>query len=200
MFNSKEGMLSSEEKERLQECETVLHRGLSTFFEVGSALLTIREGRLYRVGHPTFEAYCHERWGIGRSYAWRVMGAAERLKLLPSAGKVARPTNEFQMRPFLKLQPEAFPKAWEQVIARAKNGRITSGLIRDLVEELEPQEKGEVKTESRTKTFRFSKRCKPGQIVALLHETKRRIEKGETRESIATLQTIENLLFGSNPK
>jgi len=68
--------LTEREIEQLDGCEDVIRRGLGTFFEVGHALLTIREGRLFRAIHPTFEAYCRARWNISRSYAWRVIGAA----------------------------------------------------------------------------------------------------------------------------
>src|SRR6266850_2810734 len=111
--------LTQEERDQFGECEEILRAGLHTFFDVGSALLTIRHGRLYRATHATFENYCRDRWGIGRSYAWRVIAAAERLKLLPVNEDIPRPSNEFQIRPFLKLQAEQFPKAWQQAIRRA---------------------------------------------------------------------------------
>ena len=31
---------------------------------------------LYRSTHTTFEAYCRERWGWGRSHVYRTMDAA----------------------------------------------------------------------------------------------------------------------------
>ena len=100
--------LTAPEVVHFERCESILQRGLHTFFEVGIALLTIRDERLYRVDYPSFESYCKERWGIGRSYAWRLMGAAERLKLLPDDGTLPKPTSEFQVRPFLKIEPQLF--------------------------------------------------------------------------------------------
>src|ERR1035438_1994743 len=111
--------LSQKDQTQLEQCEEIIGRGLSTFFEVGSALLRIRERRLYQCAQPTFEMYCRERWGIGRSYAWRLIGAAERLNLLPADRSLPRPINEFRIRPFLKLAPEAFPGAWQRVTERA---------------------------------------------------------------------------------
>src|SRR5205085_11115946 len=52
------GQLSPAETNQFKECEDTLRTGLQTFFEVGSALLTIRQGRLYRMTHDTFEEYC----------------------------------------------------------------------------------------------------------------------------------------------
>lgn len=62
----------------LIELETVIQRGLSTFVEVGAALIEIREGRKYReAGYATFEAYCLERWNITDRRARQLIGAAE---------------------------------------------------------------------------------------------------------------------------
>jgi len=43
--------LTASERGELAECEGIPERGLGTFFEVGHALLKIREGRLYRPTH-----------------------------------------------------------------------------------------------------------------------------------------------------
>jgi hypothetical protein len=51
--------LSLAQKSRRTELENVIERGLSTFVEVGNALLEIRDSKLYRETHPTFEAYLH---------------------------------------------------------------------------------------------------------------------------------------------
>src|SRR5436189_5170738 len=67
--------LSKKEIDQLEQCERVLSYGLKHFFDVGNALLIIRDQRLYRGTHGTFEAYCHERWVLGRSYAWRLIAA-----------------------------------------------------------------------------------------------------------------------------
>ena len=40
--------LSASERSALEACEGILERGLGTFFEVGNALLTICDSRLYR--------------------------------------------------------------------------------------------------------------------------------------------------------
>ena len=62
----------------LAELETVIQRGLSTFVEVGTALIEIREGQKYReAGYGTFTEYCLQRWNMTDSYARRLIGAAE---------------------------------------------------------------------------------------------------------------------------
>jgi hypothetical protein len=61
----------------LAECEAVIEAGLTTFVEVGEALLHIRDNRLYRQGHRTFEVYCRERWGFSKVRATQLITAAE---------------------------------------------------------------------------------------------------------------------------
>src|SRR5215471_2161450 len=135
--------LSPPERERLVECERVVQGGLGEFFQVGNALLTIREERLYRGTHSTFELYCRSRWGFGRSYACRVMGAAQRIKLLPLDNPLPKPTNEFQVRPLLRFKPEEFPEAWKEVVAKAPNGKITTRLVETVAKSLCHEKKDE---------------------------------------------------------
>ena len=182
---------------QLERCEDVLRRGLATFFEVGQALLTIRVERLYRQDFSTFEVYCRERWGMGRTYAWHLTGAAERIRLLPQESKVPKPVNEFQVRPFLKLEADAFPKAWEQVIFSAKDGKITPEIVRRVVAELSPQKRKLKAFGNRTKMGRrLPKGCSVGGILVLLNEAKRMFQQGDTSKAIETIERIEWELIG----
>jgi hypothetical protein len=45
--------LSDSERVELAECEKTIERGLVTFYQVGNALLRIREGRLFRPAHTS---------------------------------------------------------------------------------------------------------------------------------------------------
>jgi len=57
------------------------------------------DSRLYRQSHPTFEAYCRERWGMSRPRAYEVMGAAEAVCNLSAMADIPLPANERQARP-----------------------------------------------------------------------------------------------------
>jgi SAM-dependent methyltransferase len=97
----------------LAECEAAIERGLTTFVEVGQALLTIRDQRLYRETHGDFDTYCRERWGWTRKYADQIAAASV------VAGEVTAiagtPSNEAQVRPLTKLPtPEARREAWAE--------------------------------------------------------------------------------------
>jgi hypothetical protein len=65
------------EQARLADLERIVERGLQTFFEVGSALLEIREKRLYRETHRRFEDYCRERFGFSASRGRQLIAAAK---------------------------------------------------------------------------------------------------------------------------
>jgi len=60
----------------LADCELRIERGLKSFVDVGEALATIRDSRLYRRTHATFEDYCAERWNLKRQRAYELMNAA----------------------------------------------------------------------------------------------------------------------------
>lgn len=65
--------LTIQEVERLKELEHVIKDGLYTYFEVGGALMTIRDLELYRATHSTFESYCRDTFQISRAQAYRLI-------------------------------------------------------------------------------------------------------------------------------
>lgn len=69
-------VLTTVERSRLAECEEVIAHGVTVFVRVGRALAEIRDGKLYRETHATFEAYCQERWQISRPRAYEIMDQA----------------------------------------------------------------------------------------------------------------------------
>lgn len=101
--------------ESLPELEARIERGLQTFVEVGTALLEIRDRRLYREGgHQTFEDYCQTRWGFSKTHANRLVGAASVVGTLTPIG-VTPPTNEAQARELALLvrqSPERAADVW----------------------------------------------------------------------------------------
>ena len=61
--------LTAKERTLKARLEKVIERGIQQFLEVGMALSELRSKRLYRVTHPTFEAYVRDRFGLARSSA-----------------------------------------------------------------------------------------------------------------------------------
>lgn len=78
--------LNQTEVARLQELEDAIHDGITSFVQVGQALLEINSSRLYREDYKTFEEYCHKRWGFSRSYAYRQITARNIAQMLSPMG------------------------------------------------------------------------------------------------------------------
>lgn len=126
--------LSTTEVERLAVLETTIEKGLQTFIEVGNALMEIRDGRLYRARFGTFDEYCRDRWNIDRTYAHRLMDAAQVVNNLLPIGNVL-PTNEAQARTLTKLTPQLQRTVWPIVVDTAPNGKITANHIERTVDD-----------------------------------------------------------------
>ncbi len=136
---------ASMETASLADLEAVIERGKQAFYEVGAALLTIRERRLYRDTHATFEAYCRERWDFSRPRAYRLIDAARVTGLLSTTVDTPLPASESQARELapLKDAPEAVAAVWREVTEHAAEtgAKITAATVRAAVREhLEPPE------------------------------------------------------------
>jgi hypothetical protein len=79
---------------RLGELEGVIERGLATFVDVGAALLEIRDSRLYRESHATFEDYCRERWGLSTTFAYDIIISAKVVGQLSAIADTPLPRSE----------------------------------------------------------------------------------------------------------
>lgn len=189
--------LTALEEARLGRCEEILEHQLAAAFEAGAALMMIRDEKLYRATHKTFESYCQERWGFGRVYAWRVIGAAERVQLLPANSNLPKPVNEFQVRPFLKLEPKVFPKAWELAVRRAIDGKVTPKIIRSVVIELSPKKRERPRSKQPSKRARALRAGELARILVLLQDVRGRVERGDQEAILKDLDDIEAILFGS---
>ncbi len=131
--------MSSTELSALSAHEEVIARGLKTFQKVGTALLAIRDGRLYREHYGTFEEYCQERWQLKQSRAYQLMDAAKAIANLGSSTIVELPTNEAQARPLTRLEPEVQRQAWQEAVETAPNGKVTGAHVAKVVERYMPE-------------------------------------------------------------
>jgi len=126
------GTLSSSEEKILALQEKRIESGKSAFIAVAEALLIIRDRRLYRQTHGTFDAYCRERWEFARNYANKLISSCESLKLLPPELGTTVP-NEAVAREIAKVEPERRVAVVREAADRAKaNGR--SVVARDIYE------------------------------------------------------------------
>lgn len=121
-------VLNSIESATLAEQEAVIERGLQTFYEVGTALLAIRDQRLYRESHGTFEDYCGERWGLKRQRAYELMQTATVVALVSEISDTI-PQRESHVAPLVTLSPEQQVEVWQEAVQTAPEGKMTAAHV-----------------------------------------------------------------------
>jgi len=129
------------EAEQLKACEEIIERGLKIFLEVGFALISIRDRRLYRAEFDTWEEYCQERFAITARRATQLCAASETVRNLKlnasnrnTCSDLVLPANEAQARPLSGLPPEEQHAAWEEAVKTAPNGRVTARHVEQIVQ------------------------------------------------------------------
>ncbi len=131
-----DAQLTAVETGRLAALEQTIERGLQTFVDVGTALLEIRDSRLYRQTFGTFEEYCRERWGFTRMRASQLINAAEVMGNLDVNNCLHLPATESQTRPLTGLSIDLQREAWQRAVDTAPNGKITAAHVANVVDEL----------------------------------------------------------------
>ncbi|MHC5771817.1 MAG: hypothetical protein ACYTXI_41115 [Nostoc sp.] len=136
------------------------------FFEAGKALMELRDRRLYRSMHKTFQKYCRSRFGYTRMAATYKIAAATVMENLSTiglqnaeittdglqppqmstiglqnvemstSGLQILPTNERQVRPLVALEAEVQRTAWQQAVQVA-GGKVPTGrIVKDVVQRI----------------------------------------------------------------
>lgn len=127
----------------LDELESIIERGLQTFVAVGTALLEIRDRRLYKeAGFTRFEDYCQQRWGFTKQRGYQYIEAAEITNILSTTVDFI-PETESQARELapLKDNPEVLRAVWQDLQERFPDTPLTAKRIREVVvERLEADE------------------------------------------------------------
>lgn len=108
-------VMTHDEAKELKTLERVIERGMSTFVEVGNALKTIRDSKLYREQYKTFDRYVQERWQFKKTYAYDLIASAEATENVRHGGQKL-PTTERQARELAKAPPEKQAAIWEEVV------------------------------------------------------------------------------------
>src|SRR3990167_8593572 len=119
--------ITHQEVKQLAKLEDIIQRGLTSFVEVGNALLAIRDGKLYRSSHKTFDKYCHERWGLARATAYQYLEAAQVVNNLSAIADIL-PSAESQVRPMAQLAAEQQQAAWAEAVKKT-NGKPTAAAV-----------------------------------------------------------------------
>ncbi len=118
--------LSATESEALGYYERAINEAFRSFREMGVALQRIRDLRLYRETHATFEDYCQGRWRIGRNYANKVITAAG---IADAVGTAVPVPNEAVARELARFPENLRQTVWDELTA---GGDVpTAAAIRD---------------------------------------------------------------------
>lgn len=102
-------------------------------FKVGSALQEIRDQKLYKHEHETFEEFCQAEYGFERAHAYRLIGFAEvkaSVELSPMGDKIQ---NERQAR---ALAPVPVEQREEVIEKAAEKGPVTAKAITEAAQEV----------------------------------------------------------------
>ncbi|MBF6075402.1 hypothetical protein IU498_12295 [Nocardia beijingensis] len=128
-----DGPLSDRERAQLTACESSIDTLRIAFWAAGRALQIVRDGRLYRDSHDTFDDYVEQRWDMQRSYAHKLIRA---WPLAARLHPIAPAINEGQVRELLPVAAEYGEEAAITVyttVAASADAKVTAGRLRQAV-------------------------------------------------------------------
>ena len=121
--------------EELMRRSRLIEQVGNAFYISGMALAQLKEERLYRNTHLSFDEFCQDVFGYGSDYAYLKIAAAKVYQNLldypPTNGRQPiLPTRQRQLRPIVKakLEADAQVEVWHNAIALA-DGKIPSSSI-----------------------------------------------------------------------
>lgn len=128
--------MTKSESATLAECEAVIEKGHQTFVKVGEALARIRDDKLYRIDHPTFEAYVQARWGWTDRRARQMIDAAHVVKALPLqnpsiSGTSGSGLNERAARELVSVPAADRPGVLDKATQAARGKPVTAKGIKE---------------------------------------------------------------------
>ncbi|MCC5604251.1 hypothetical protein [Nostoc favosum] len=140
-----EELTEAEERDRLH----LERRVERAFFEALKALAELRDRRLYRLTHKTFEDYCRDRFGHSRQKSNYLIAAADVYENLTTIccqnlppedlttnGSQILPTSVGQVRPITKLEPQEQWEVWQTAVQEA-GGKVPTGrIVKDVVQKI----------------------------------------------------------------
>ena len=132
-------VLSETEKAERDSLECTVQQA---FFIAGKALKLLRDKRLYRETHATFESYVKNRFDFTKRAAYYLIDAHEVVNNLKSEQFVHAsistnilPTKESQCRPLAKLPPEQQREVWRTAIEKAKGKVPSARIVKEIVKQ-----------------------------------------------------------------
>jgi hypothetical protein len=140
-ITKRDNPLSTNEKEERDNLERTVQQA---FFIAGQSLKLLRDKKLYRETHPTFESYVKDRFDFTRAAAYYLIKASEVVDNLKCQQIVDKnkstnilPTRESQCRSLASLAPQLQPLAWCRAVELAGGNKVPSSrLVSEAVKEI----------------------------------------------------------------
>ena len=133
------------DQQYLAEREKIVSLGIKATIATAKALFEIHSlggGRLWKAGHPTFEAYCLKRWDLKKSQAYRLVECGRFIAGLEQCGPNGDspfgeklPKNEAQVRPLMSLPEEFRLECWNGIVDGADPSALTASQVKARVHE-----------------------------------------------------------------
>ncbi len=123
--------LSKDERHQLATLKKTIERTIRSTFEFGAALREIRDRRLYRETHSSFETFMADEFGISKGDAHRQIQCATKFETVqPIAEKLGITiANPSQMRPLFKVEDRDLPDVLKRAKRDAGNQRLTADVL-----------------------------------------------------------------------
>ena len=126
--------LSSDEARQLQRLEKIIKSGWATFLGVGEALAEVRDRKLYRENHATFNLYCRDELGYSRGYAYKLIDSAEVRSQFSRVKDIAvKPVTEAQCRELVRLEPAKRLEVWKRAVEKAGDHPVTARIVHQVL-------------------------------------------------------------------
>ena len=128
--------LSATETHRLERLENAIENFRKSYYQAGAALAEIRDKRLYRATHPTFEAYLSDRWRMKRQRAYEIIDAWEITNNLSASSDVSSVADiESHLRTLRTLTPEDQVTVYSKAMGRSPEGKLTALILQETKQE-----------------------------------------------------------------
>lgn len=121
--------LTVDEQAELARLESVVAEGAAAMCAAGVALCSIRDQRLYRELHETFEGYVEDRLGVSVSHAYRWMDWARVQANVAAAGLEVQ--RESHARELAQLPADSQAEVFRRAQESAGEGRLTANQIKE---------------------------------------------------------------------
>jgi hypothetical protein len=143
--------LTTDEREALARCKAAVETLKLAFFAAGKALQIIRDGRLYRATHDTFEAFVWDEFGMKRAYANKLIRTWRLAEYLIASSRLAPNWSQRKLNQGQLWELVEYAETWDVekaahiyiTVYEADEVPVTAAVLQGAVAALQPLADGE---------------------------------------------------------